>query len=235
MAPSEEAMDRLPVRRRLKFLRDGSTRTAELVFCETHGESVPISRCASCPFSGNVAWALNGSSATVECCRFSLPMARSASEPPASGARLRGPGAVEVAATLPVGLSIVRTIVCVAHDAPLSVAMRALATERSAYGVAVVDESDRFMGMLGRATASFASLHSEGDPAADHMTTARCSVHERESLGNAFAAMTARHARELTVLSEDGVLVGVLRDIDALRFVSFVSRTGQRPPLDDAA
>jgi len=235
MAPSEEAMDLLPVRRRMKFLRDGSTRTAELVFCETHLESVPISRCASCPFSGNVAWALNGPSATVECCRFSLPMARSASEPPASDARLQGPGAVEVAAMLPVGLSIVRTVVCIAHDAPLSVAMRALAMDRSAYGVAVVDENDRFMGTLGRTTASRAYLHSESDRAADHLTAAWCSVHERESLGNAFAAMTAKHAREITVLSEDGVLVGVLRDVDALRFVSFVSRTGQRPPLDDAA
>ena len=136
---------------------------------------------------------------------------------------------------LPVGLSIVRTVVCVAHDAPLSVAMRALAVERSAYGVAVVDENDRFMGILGRTTASRACLHSESDLAADHLTAPWCSVHERESLGNAFVAMTAKHAREIAVLSEDGVLVGVLRDVDALRFVSFVSRTGQRPPLDDAA
>ncbi|HTQ42100.1 MAG TPA: CBS domain-containing protein [Polyangiaceae bacterium] len=135
---------------------------------------------------------------------------------------------------LPVGLSIARTVVCVAHDAPPSVAMRALAMESSAHGVAVVDESDRFMGMLSRTTVSLAYLHS-GSRAADHVTAAWCSVHERESLGNAFAAMTAKHAREIAVLSEDGVLVGVLRDIDALRFVSFVSRTGQRPPLDDAA
>ena len=136
---------------------------------------------------------------------------------------------------LPVGLSIVRTVVCVAHDAPLSVAMRALEMDPSACAVAVVDESDRFVGMLGRTTASLACLHSESDRAADHLTAAWCSVHERESLGKAFVAMTAKHAREIVVLSEDGVLVGLLRDVDALRFVSFVSRTGQRPPIDDAA
>jgi CBS domain-containing protein len=235
MACSEDTMERLPVRRRLKFLRDGSTRTAELVFCEAQGESVPVSRCASCPFSGSVAWDLVGPSTMVECCRFSLPIARGGSEPLPSGERSLGPGAVEVAATLPVGLSIVRSFVCVAHDAPLSVGMRALATESGAYGVAVVDENDRFVGMLGRAVATLALLHSERDRVADHATAQGCSVHERESLGDAFTAMTARRARELTVVSEDGVLVGVLRDIDALRFVSFVSRTGQRPPLDSAA
>jgi CBS domain-containing protein len=233
MAHSEETMERLPVRRRLKFLRDGSTRSADLIFCETHGESVPISRCASCPFSGNVAWESYGPSATVECCRFSLPMARSVPEPPASGEPWRGPGAVEVAATFPVGLSIVRPFVCVAHDAPLSVAMRALAVESTPHGVAVVDERDRFIGMLGGAT-SLASLH-EGDRAEDHATAQWCSLRERESLGDAFVAMTAQHARVVAVVSEEAELVGVLRDLDALRFVSFVSRTGQRPPLDSAA
>jgi CBS domain-containing protein len=235
MARIEEAMECIPVRQRLKFLRDGSMDTTELVFCETDGASVPLSRCASCPFSGNVARDFRGPSATVECCRFTLPMARSATEPPPSGERLRGAGAVEVAATLPVGLSVVRTFVCVAHDAPLSVAMRALAMESSAYGVAVVDEGDHFVGMLGRAGAALALLHSEGDRAADHARTEWCSVHESDSLGDAFTAMTAKHAREVTVLSDEGVLVGVLRDIDALRFVAFVSRTGRRPPLDSAA
>jgi CBS domain-containing protein len=235
MARNEEAMDLLPVRRRLKFLRDGSTRAAELVFCETRRESVPISQCAACPFSGSVAWDLSGPSAMVECCHFSLPMARSGSEPLPSGERLLGPGAAEVAATLPVGLSIVRPFVCVAHDAPLSVAMRALAMESSPYGVAVVDDDDRFVGMLVRARAALALLHAEGEVAADHVTAGWCSVHEAESLGDAFVAMTARHAREVAVVSEEGALVGVLRDIDALRFVAFVSRTGQRPPLDSAA
>jgi CBS domain-containing protein len=68
-----------------------------------------------------------------------------------------------------------------------------------------------------------------------HMTAEWCSVDEGESLGAAFATMTARHARELPVVGEGRAYVGAVRDIDALRFVAYVSRTGLRPPLERAA
>jgi hypothetical protein len=43
----------------------------------------------------------------------------------------------------------------------MSVAMRALAFEPSAYGVAVVNESARFVGVLGRARAALGLLDRE--------------------------------------------------------------------------
>jgi hypothetical protein len=60
-------------------------------------------------------------------------------------------------------------------------------------------------------------------------------VDEGASLGDAFGAMTARHARELTVVGPDRDVVGTLRDVDALRFVAYVARTGMRPAWGRAA
>jgi hypothetical protein len=225
-----QAMEPLPIRRRLTILGDGSTRASDLVFCEPSGGSVPLSRCATCGHGGAVTHDARGRAGTVDCCRVTLQTARSVDDPPPSGVRLRGAGVVELAASLPVGLSLVRPAICVSFDAPLRVAMRALAAEPSAYGVAVVDHEHRFVGTLPRATAALALLHSS-DGAAEHMTAEWCSVDEAQSLGEAFAMMTARHARELTVVGEGRAFVGTVRDIDALRFVAYVSRTGLRPPL----
>jgi predicted transcriptional regulator len=140
-----------------------------------------------------------------------------------------------VAATLPVGLSLARPVVCVAYDAPLRVAAHALVMEPSAYGVAVVDDVGRLVGILPRATATLALLRSAADAATEHMSIDWCAVDESDTLGEAFGTMTARRARELSVVGEGRAVVGTLRDIDALRFVSYVSRTGLRPPVDRAA
>lgn len=235
MQQAMQPMEPLPVRRRLTILGDGMPRTSELVFCEPSGHSVPLSRCATCNHSGAVIRDVSGVARTVDCCRFTLATARSPGDPPPSGDRLCCAGVAELAATLPVGLSLVRPAICVAHDVPLRIAMRALAAEPSAYGVAVVDDDHRFVGTLPRATAALALLHSSGDVAAEHVTAEWCSVDEARTLGAAFAMMTERHARELTVVGEGRAFVGTLRDIDALRFVAYVSRTGLRPPLERAA
>jgi predicted transcriptional regulator len=176
-----------------------------------------------------------GCSVTVECSRFTLASVGSPSEPPASGERLQGTGAAQVAAILPVGMSLVRPTICISHDAPLPVAIHALAMEPGAHGIAVVDEGQRFVGMLARSIASVALIHSGSDSVAKHMITEWSAIDESASLGAAFSAMAAKHARELTVVGEGGAFVGFVRDIDALRFVAFVSRTGLRPRCERAA
>lgn len=176
-----------------------------------------------------------GRSIAVECCRFTLRSASTGSEPPPSGDRLQGAGAAQVAAALPVGLSLFRPAVCVMYDAPLAAAMRALAMESSAYGVAIVDEQQRLVGMLPRATAALALIQAGGDVTAEHMAAEGGSIDEGQTLGAAFATMTGQHARELRVVGEGRAFVGVVRDVDALRFVAYVSRTGLRPRFERAA
>jgi hypothetical protein len=225
----------LPIRRRLTLLRDGSPHASALVFCEQSGHTVPLSRCATCGCGGAIRGDVTGRSITVDCSWFTLPTSSSPSEPTPNRDRLQEAGAAQIAATLPVGLSLVRPIVCVSYDAPLAVAARALDMETSAFGVAVVDEKQRFLGTLPRARAALGLIDANGESAVDRMAANWCSVDEWQSLGLAFATMTARHVRELAVVSDARMLVGTLRDIDALRFVSYVSRTGRRPPIERAA
>jgi predicted transcriptional regulator len=125
-------------------------------------------------------------------------------------------------------------VVCVANDTTLTVAARALDMEASAYGVAVVDQEERFVGILPRARAALALLQYRGSTATGHVTSGACTVDERQSVGVAFATMTARHRRELVVTGDGGTVVGVVRDIDALRFVCHVARMGCRPPVERA-
>jgi hypothetical protein len=230
-----ETMEPLPIRRRLTVLRDGSTRTSTMVFCDSERRSVPLSRCATCGFAGAVDRDAGGRETTVECTRFTLPSSRSAPPRAPGDEPLAGAGVAQLAAALPAGMCLVQPVVCIAYDAPMSLAARALATEPSAYGIAVVGDGDRLVGILPRATALLALLGSSARSVAEHMTVDWCSVEEGESLGAAFATMTARRAREITLVSDARAVVGTLRDIDALRFVAYVSRTGQRPPIERAA
>jgi CBS domain-containing protein len=230
-----ETMEPLPVRRRLTVLRDGSTRTSTMVFCDSQRRCVPLSRCETCGFAGGLERDARGRETAVECTRFTLPSSRSSAPPPSGEQLLAGPGVALLAASLPTGLSLARPVVCVAYDASLSVAARALAMEPSAYGVAVVGDGDRLVGILPRATAALALLGASAQSVAEHMTVEWCSVEEGESLGAAFTTMTTRRAREITVVSDAREVVGTLRDIDALRFLAYVSRTGQRPPIERAA
>ena len=216
-------MGPLPVRRRLTVLRDGSIRASDLVFCSPSGCSVALSRCATCGSGGAVALDASDRATTVECSRFRL----SATD----GERLQGATVTRVAAILPVGLSLVRPAVCLTSDAPLRVAVSALARESIASGIAVVDEQQRLVGVLPRAKVSLALVDSIDDVAAAHITADWRSIAESASFGAAFGTMAATHARELIVLGPDRTFVGVVRDIDALRFVAHVSRTGLRPEL----
>jgi hypothetical protein len=219
-----EVMEPLPVRRRLTILRDGSTHTSDLVFCEPSARSVSLVRCATCGFGGEVERDASGSPVTVECGRFTL---RSRDATP-GGEPLKGASAAHVAALLPVGLSLVRPIVCLSHDALLRVASRVLALEPCTGGIAVVDERHRFLGTLARSKIALAP-HDQA--VSMHATRRKDAVEEGASLAAAFGTMAATHVRELIVLGDGGTMVGVVLDIDALRFVAHVSRTGLRPVL----
>lgn len=228
MVPAAAVMEPLPVRRRLTVLRDGSTEAVDLVFCDPSRHSVPLSRCRACRFGGDVVRDASGRPVTIGCSRVSLPSIGHALD----GERLQGTEVTRLAAMLPVGLSLVRPSVCVSRDAPMRVALCAPAIESNVYRIAVVDDQQRFIGMLARTNAGFARAHSSDAPVGAHVIEPG-SVHEGGSLGAAFGTMASTHARELVVLGQGRTFSGVVRDVDALRFVAHVSRTGLRPPLDE--
>jgi hypothetical protein len=229
----------LPVRTHLTVLRDGTTISSCNVFCEAEGRTQPLARCATCGHGGAVTRDACGRAVSVACSRVALPSI----PPPESGASLGVPAPTHaaaiarIAASLPVGLALTQTVTCVRYDVPLEVAMRALADEPSAFGLPVVDEHGRFVGLLARAAVTLALTDPDtsSTSVAGTMAVPMSAIDERTSLDDAFAAMTQRRARELTVLGEGREVVGTLRDVGALRFVAYVSRTGLRPPRDHAA
>jgi hypothetical protein len=238
MSLSHDRMQPIPVRTRLTVLRDAPPESACLVFCEAEQRSVLLARCATCGYGGDVERDHDGTARALMCSRFTL---RSTPPPPPddSGPRLAPPthaGAIaKSAATLEVGLALVRPIVCVRYDVTVSAVIPYFEREPSAYGMAVVDDFGRFVGVLARASAALGLVARGTESVAERMALATLSIDERASLDAAFETMGVRRARELTVTDADRHVTGTLRDLDALRFVSYVSRTGLRPPFERAA
>jgi len=216
-----------PVRRRLTVLGDGTMESCELVFCEAEHGSVRVSRCEGCPFAGprSRETICNG---VVDCALATLPISGSATDsrfPP------------DVAAALRVGVALARPVVCCEDSLPWIDGTRVSALRESSGAVPVVDRAGALLGILPAAAMASAGRGAIDDgvvSVADRAVSA-VSVHERESLSSAFATMGSRRAREVTVVGDGHVVVGVLSDLDALHFVAHVVRTGMRPVARCAA
>jgi len=180
-----------------------------------------------CPDGGPLVRDAAGREVTVGCGR----LAQLSFGSPSSDVAHVG-GATAIASQLPVGLALSRPVLCVSYDVTLRTAARLLEREPSPFGLAVVAGDGAFIGVLARARVALALAKAGGQDAAvaGSMVFASAFVSERATLDDAFAAMTRRRARELLVLGEDREVTGVLRDVDALRFVAHVARTGLRPP-----
>jgi CBS domain-containing protein len=210
-----------PIRRRLTVLQDGTTESTEIVFCEARLRSVEVSRCEACPFAGVAKTAERD--ACVDCGRTILSVVdegEGSGFPPA------------VAASLPVGLALVQSLVCVEEGLSCVEMERTPILRGSRASVPVVDHAGALVGVLPAPDAAPGGHRALPEPL---VSVAQCavsvaSVHEAESLGDAFVRMGAHHARELPVVGDGRRVVGVLRDVEALRFVAYVARTGQRPP-----
>jgi CBS domain-containing protein len=225
-------LDLVPVRRRLTLLRDGSASSSSIVFCGAQMRSVSLEHCASRPHGGVVRADRDGWPAAVGCACSPLRSTppENAPSPPSSPAEGGGGGVERVAASLPVGLALTRPVLCVRDDVPLRAAARVLHTKSVPVAAPVVDARGRLVGLLPRWTAQLGLDAGFADSIAmDHAREPTLCVEERETLGAAFTTMGARHVRELVVLGDDRQVVGTLCDIDALRFVAHIARTGLRP------
>jgi CBS domain-containing protein len=97
-------------------------------------------------------------------------------------------------------------------------------------GLCIVDGGGALVGFLPSAWIALAGMRalSSGLPPMIACAVSAPAVHERKSLSDAFSIMVARRVRELTVVGDGLQVVGALRDVDALRFVSHLRRTGER-------
>ncbi len=215
-------MASVSIRTRLTVLRDGSTIAAPVAFCAADGQSVPLSRCATCGFGSCFERDERGRFASLACSRVAEPRS-----PDESGDRAQSEGRASAPEprSMPVGRALTRPFVCLAEDALVVTVARFFESESTAFGLPVVDGRGRLVGTLARATAALALAGSRRGRVVGEMLVPSRVVSERASVAATFASMRERSAQEIAVLGDDRALVGVLRDIDALRILARSARS----------
>jgi predicted transcriptional regulator len=136
-----------------------------------------------------------------------------------------------MAAALPVGLAMARSVVCVCDGLRLADVVRDPCLRECSSAVPVVNHERSLVGMLPLDAIDAAANrpHDRFAFVSDRMTSS-VSVHEGDRLGDAFSIMAGSRLRVVTVVGDGRRVVGMLRDVDAMHFVAHVARTGTRPP-----
>jgi len=204
---SDRSVD-LPVRSLEIFEGNGRSARALRVFCPTRNASTDTSDCARCPFLHSV------SDTNVSCAPAGVaPTPESALD----GPLFLGPDAL--AKRTPVGA------VCAAHSVAVrvdvSVARARLLLDRNPQ-VVVLSANDEVRGTLS-ATEPADGLSSLGELAADGPV-----LRESAPLIHAIDRMVHGHMRFLAVTREDRRFVGLISDLDVLRWVARRRTPGQR-------
>ncbi len=212
MAKEGAASEVHPVLIREIVRRDGSRTLAFHVFCSRRTESVPLAMCETCAACLDISPDAEGVRAVVRCrppCPTNAPTAFSRGDPNAL------PGD-----TTPVGTILHGATLCAGSDAEAATLL-ALLAERALPELFVVDESGRLVGLVrdGHLQRGASSL-------GDVMSSATC-VEEAVSVRRAVVRMAGAHVRAVPIVTRDGLLVGVLRDVDGLHFIA-TDRRGRR-------
>jgi CBS domain-containing protein len=190
----------IPTRRLETFSPVG--RRSELnVFCPAERRSVRLTWCETCPVVRHVG------GGEVRC----VPAVRD--EPP-SALRHIGDGACVGEALAPHHLVVFRDVAAGEVAAALA--------ETPVPAVVVVDEADHVVGIVAAAEVRA----SPPECSAGELGRAGLSVSESASLADAVAYLTRRHARFVAVLGPGERVVGVLADLDTLRWVASQAHRG---------
>lgn len=194
----------LPVARRETLSASGLDSEAQ-VFCPGERRSVSLDWCATCPAARHVG------GDEVRC----TPGPRTVA--PGEGTKRRGDLAF-------VGEVLTRRHLCVLADVPAG-RIAAILSEAPAPAVVVVDGSGQFVRLVPAQTV----VSSPADELARQLPGDGACVAESASLADAIAEMARTHVRFLAVTGTGERVVGVLGDIDALRWVASHRPDERRP------
>jgi CBS domain-containing protein len=188
------------------LLAQGGCRHEASVFCPVERASVGVEWCRGCPLVRRV------SGQAVECTPGAAP------SPGTSDPVRLGTGAC-------VGEVMGTRQFSVLPEVPARDIVRALRDTPGA-PVVVVDDGDRLLGVIEPFVAASAPLGAR----ASALRHDRSAITESASLADAVDLMVKGHARSLPVVRSDGRVVGMLSDLDALRWVaSHAQRRRVRP------
>jgi len=179
---------------------DGTRMSDHRVFCRFKRRSVQVDACCSCVHCDEVT---DGPAPAVHC---SLPVRPLDHADDPAGER------VEVGAVLCVGTVVLQA------SATLGTALDVLRAE-DRRSVAVVDVRGALVGLVHEG----GFVGRRGLPRVGLVSAAMSSplaVHERTPVRLALKLLAANHLREVVVVSEEGVPLGVFRDVDGLRWIA---------------
>ena len=190
---------------------DGSRTIAFRVFCPRNDRSVSVSECEVCPRCLEIGAEGPGANGRVRC--EAIPS--TSESPSADGA---------------VGSVLRESTLCVESD--LSVpSVLALLVERGLSGVFVVDVAGRLLGLIreldlcpSRQRAIVGPARPQETATAEEIMSSAIAIREETPVRDAIRRMARSHLRDAAIVARTGELVGVLRDIEGLRWIAECAR-----------
>jgi CBS domain-containing protein len=188
-----------PILRLEVLAPDGTHATDHVVFCRLQRQSVRVEECCGCVHCDAVG-------ETVDC---TIPT-------PA------GPADDPLGEQTEVGSLLCRGTVVVADSVPLARALDVL-RHGDRRSVAIVDARHIMVGVVHDA-AFVGRLRSVHDGVVSGAMSSVVAVDERMPVRVALKLLATNHLREATVVSRNGVPIGVFHDIDGLRWIAAARR-----------
>jgi CBS domain-containing protein len=188
---------------RLEVIRPDGTRSSEhRVFCRYQERSVRVGTCCACTHCDEIA------SAPRPAVHCTIAVGE------------RAGGRDRLGMKTPVGVALALGAVAIDPQTTVREALRVLRAE-DRRSVAIVDESHVVVGVLHEATfASRSGLPGELEAAVVHVMSGTLAIHELIPVRRALELLAAAHLREGTVVDDQGVPLGVFRDVDGLRWLA---------------
>jgi hypothetical protein len=186
---------------RLEVLEADGTRTHDhRVYCRLQRSSIRVDACCECVHCDAIT---DGERPSVDC---SIPV------------RPLAPGDDPKGESIEVGTLLCRGTVVLAESTSTGRALKML-REEDRRSVAIVDAGNVLIGVVHEAGFMGRMGPVRVGTVTASMSTA-VAVHERTPVRVALKLLAASHLREATVVSDDGVPIGVFRDVDGLRWLA---------------
>lgn len=201
-----------PILRLEVLAEDGMRSSDHRVFCRLQRSSVRVDECCECVHCDAVT---DGVTPSVDC---SIPV------------RPLEPGDDPRGESIEVGVLLCQGTVVLAESAATGRALRLL-REQDRRSIAIVDSTNVLVGLVHEAGFMGRMGPVRMGSVSASMSTA-VAVHERTPVRVALKLLAASHLREATVVSDEGVPIGVFRDVDGLRWLAGARQAATHDPGD---